>query len=148
MASFGYGYAEKPILFPKNVQQTTWIHFSGILYIILFFCRRCASMCWSVHCSPLNKSSLKSKRLIIFGCFSRAFATFIRGRDHVESTIHFLKRAWTGIIRFFLAVNWVCDVCKWVLSSGNHQVNFVVFVMACDQHTKRKKKLICNLMPG
>lgn len=151
--SFVAEIPKKPIHFHRHEEktatnkQTAWIHFMGGPW--LFAPPDAFASCWSVHCLAFNKGCLKSKRLIIFGCFSKAFISFISGRTcRKHNTVffslvqHVLCR-WTCLFSqpiFYWEVDVVPRQCLWcwyIVSSESHQLKisnsvFVFFLLSPD----------------
>lgn len=118
--------------FPKNEHPTAWIHFRTVCVCVSFFLP-------AVHCSAFNESSLKSKRLIIFGCFSWGFISFISGKTCRKHNSRFFPPWCFGVrllrecvcmcacvcvcVCVYLTTHKSCLWCKYVLSPKNHQLS-------------------------
>lgn len=116
-------------------------YISGWNYFFFFFCSSCTFMCWNIHCSTFNKSCFKSKRLIIFGCFSRVFVSFISQDEHVESTIQFFAARFDGYTTHSSSLRvkrYVCDAntCHRLY---NHQVNLEYFAQRMAECWKKSQ---------
>lgn len=128
---------------PKTHQPTAWIRIAERVAFL-------AAMCWSVHCSAFDKSSLKSKRLIIFGCCSRTFVSFISRRTcrkHNSLFCTCFLSAKTGFFRnsFGCALfsGGACWWCKYELSSIQTTKCGKKKLMAGISLTRKYKFFIC-----
>lgn len=150
--SFVAEIPKKPIHFHRHKKktatnkQTAWIHFMGGPW--LFAPPDAFASCWSVHCLAFNKGCLKSKRLIIFGCFSKAFISFISGRTcRKHNTVFFFSPTCTLPLNmpffsaYILLGSWCCTEAMFVMlihcvvwkpSTQNLKQCFCFFLLSLD----------------